>query len=117
MDRREEFNRFNVDLRAVMLKQNDRSVYGEVIDFSRNGLKLVFDEFNQRKNSSINIKIAKPNSTIFISANGRVAWKRNVGGKCEVGLKLCNLPREAKAEILDYAYKNWRKKNSPPKKS
>lgn len=112
-NRREEFNRFSVSLKAELRKLNNENACGEVRDFSRNGLKLAFDEFDYGINSNIDLKIEEPTTKSLVPARGRVAWKRNVQGKFEVGIELTDLPQDERAEILDRAYKDWRRKNFP----
>ena len=108
MERRKEL-RFPVSLKIGATATNKRSILGLIKDFSRDGLKAVFDVFESGTESFINIKIQKPNQDVFVPACAEVRWKRPLEGRWEVGFRFKDFVPQVKAEILDYCYHNWLK--------
>jgi c-di-GMP-binding flagellar brake protein YcgR len=108
MERRKEM-RFPALLKVGAVRQNKDSILGLIKDFSRSGLRAVFDNFESEPNSYTNIKIQNPDEDVFFSANAEVRWKRPTEGRWEVGFRFKDFVPQAKAEILEYAYKKWLK--------
>lgn len=101
------FPRYSINLQ-VEAKDGKESDLGTISDFSRQGAKVCFEKFDFEPNSSIELKIQRPNKDVFIPAMGQVMWKRIIGGnKCEAGIKLLDFPSEVKIEILECAYREW----------
>ena len=82
-------------------------IFGLIKDFSRDGLRVVFDKFESEPDSQVNIKVQRPNKDLFVPASVQVRWKRFVGDKWEVGFRIRDFVAQAKAEILEYGYKSW----------
>ena len=108
MERRKEL-RFPASLKVAAVRQNKESALGLIKDFSRSGLRAVFDNFDPKPDSCTDIKIQSPKEEVFIPANVEIRWKRPAEGRWEVGLRLKDFVPQAKAEILEYAYQNWLK--------
>ena len=106
MERRREM-RFPVSLKVAAREKNKQSILGLTKDFSRHGLRAVFDNFESEPDSSVELKIQKPNEDVFIPAIAEVRWKRPIEGKWEVGLRFKDFISQVKVEILDYAYYVW----------
>lgn len=106
-ERRQEPMRFNINLKAELLKLNNDSLSAEVRDISRNGLRLVCDKFDYDINSRVNMRIEEPDTDSLIMLAARVIWKKDIDGKSEAGLKLINIPPESLASLLGYAYNKW----------
>jgi len=105
-DRRKEL-RFPISLKVGAREKNRSSIFGSTTDFSRSGLRVVFDEFESEPNSFIDLKIQRPDKDIFVPASAEVIWKRPILGKWEVGFRIKDFVPEAKAEILEYSYNRW----------
>lgn len=102
---RRRYLRFPVSL---MVQTRDKEkTYGLTKDFSRGGLKAIFDEFNFDIKSFVDLEIQRPNKDIYIPTKVEVVWKRFIEGKWQVGLSLKEFPAWVKAEILEYGYNNW----------
>jgi len=99
--------RFPTPLMVQARDKNKENVWGLIKDFSRGGLKVVFDEFDFDTKSFINLEIQRPNENIYIPASVEVIWKRFIEGKWEVGLSLKEFPAQVKAEILEHGYNKW----------
>jgi len=110
MERR-KFMRFPVELKIETGKEDSRNNPGLTKNFSHDGLRGVFEEFDFVLNSPLRLKIQIPNSDIFIPASAEPAWKRLLDGKWNVGFRLKEFPPARKAEILEYGYNNWIKEN------
>ena len=108
VDRRKE-RRFAVSLRCSAREGNRNSIVGSIKDFSRDGLRAVFDGFGTEPDSYVNLKIQEPNQHIFIPACAEVRWKRPVEDRWEVGLRFRDFVPQIKAEILEHAYNIWLK--------
>ena len=104
---RRRFMRFNTSLKVEIKNANNESLLGKIQDFSRQGLKVIFDNFNFKKNSYVDLRIQQPGNETFIPASAMVVWERSNQGKCEAGLEIKQMSPEEKSEVLEYGYKNW----------
>jgi len=108
MERR-KFMRFPVSLKVEAIKKNKESLFGLIRDFSREGLRVIFDNFDFKSNSYVDFKIQRPDTEVFVPASVEVIWKRPVEGRWETGLRFKEFPPRVKAEILEFGYKKWLK--------
>lgn len=99
-----KFLRFAVPLRIELSGENIR---GFTKDFSREGLKAVFNHFPFDASSHIKFKVQKPNEDVYIPVSGEVMWKKVAEKRCEVGIRLRNFPPGLKAKILEHGYHAW----------
>ena len=106
MEKRQEI-RFPVTLKINRKENNQECLEGTIKDFSRNGLRAIFDNFESKSGSYLDIEIERPNTDVFTPAKAEFIWKRPAGGKWEVGFRLKEFIPLAKAEILENAYENW----------
>ena len=110
VDRRKEM-RFPISLRCAAREEREGSIIGLIKDFSRDGLRAVFDDFKTALDSCVNLKIQKPNQDIFFPACAEVRWKKPVEERWEVGFRFRDFIPQVKAEILEHAYNIWLKDN------
>ena len=103
---RRKFIRFLITLNVKAKKEKEES-FGLVKDFSRKGLRAVFDDFNFDINSYVELELQRLSRDMFIPATAEVIWKRPIKGKWEVGFRLKEFLPQAKAEILDLCYRGW----------
>ena len=106
MERR-KFLRFPVSLKVEAANGNRTANPGLTKDFSREGLRAVFDDFDFNIESLLELKIQRPNKEIFVPAGVEVRWRRPFEGKWEAGFRLRDFPSQIKAEILEYGYHKW----------
>ena len=90
--------------------QRKKSALGIIRDFSRDGIKAIFDNFNLDSGSQIDLKIHNPQEDAYFPATAEVKWRKSLNGKFEVGLKFRDFVPQVKADILEYCYRNWLKK-------
>ncbi|HEC69300.1 MAG TPA: PilZ domain-containing protein [Candidatus Omnitrophica bacterium] len=116
MEERRKFIRFDIPLKAeVVIKANIDSLQeGVTKDFSREGLRLILHNFSLGEEADIKLKIYIPGRKEPVEVKGQVAWSRANDANWEVGIKIKEIDKEAKSEILDYVYKAWREKLNRP---
>jgi PilZ domain len=88
---------------------NHQALFGSIKDFSRKGMKVILDSPIPNDQTDIQIEIQRPDYNEQILATAFVVWEKASEGKCEVGLKFKSIPVQAKADLLDYGYKEWLK--------
>ncbi|MFH1578295.1 MAG: PilZ domain-containing protein [Candidatus Omnitrophota bacterium] len=102
-----KFLRFLTPLKVKAGSDDKEMQLGVIKDFSRDGLRAVFDNFEFEPYSSVALRIQSPSAEGFNRATAEVRWKKLAEGGCEVGLKLTDFLPSLKAEILDYGYDKW----------
>jgi len=102
---RRKFTRYKCLLPAEVLKAKgeDKIVKRTTIhDFSRGGLKLVFNFIELDPGSNIDLEVYVPEKGLRTSLKAEIAWKKFGDNKMEVGLKIINIEEEAQNEILSW---------------
>ncbi|OQX79546.1 MAG: hypothetical protein B6D56_06850 [Candidatus Omnitrophica bacterium 4484_70.1] len=113
VEEKRKFKRFEVSLPVeVEEKESNLLLKGEVKELSREGLKLNLPGFNPDINSEIVVKIKRPNKKTFVPLLGEVVWKKSTGERWEMGIKIKEMDKTVKMEILEFAYESWLKKFS-----
>ena len=102
-----KYIRYHLPLKVEAKSEDDQSAKGIVKDFSRNGLRILFDSFDFLPPSILNLKIQRPGKEIFVPAIGEVTWKTFTSSGWEVGVRLRDFSPQVKAEILEHAYRAW----------
>ncbi len=112
MEERRRFIRFDVPLKTeVVIKAKiDSFQEGVTKDFSREGLRLILHNFALEKNADIKLRIYVPERKEPVEVKGQVVWSKANDANWEVGIKIKEIDKEAKSQILDYAYKIWRER-------
>jgi hypothetical protein len=109
---RRKYIRFPVSLRVEKYKENRVCSMGTIKDFSRDGIKAVFDDGNFDLNSYVTFGIQRPNREDIFPAVVEVMWKKQVDDKWEVGVRLNYFSSLIKSEILEQGCNNWMQTNS-----
>jgi len=99
--------RFPINL--TINRVDHQALFGKIKDFSRTGMRVILDAPILGDKPDIQIQIQRPDYNEQILASASVVWKKLSEGKCEVGLRFKNIPVQAKADFLDYSYKEWLK--------
>ena len=99
--------RFPVSLTVSSV--NHQAQFGRIKDFSRTGMRVILDTPALIDQSDIQIEIQRPDYNEQVLATVSVVWKKFFESKCEVGLSFKSIPVQAKADFLDYSYKEWLK--------
>ena len=103
-----KFIRFPVDLKVKAGKE----IAGITKDFSREGLRVIFDDFSFVLDSALKLEIQSPDSDVPIPLVAKPLWKRLLDGKWNVGFMFAELAPAKKAEILEYGYRKWVKEKT-----
>lgn len=110
MKERRRFIRFKIPLRiefTIDVKMG--FLYrGEMVDFSREGLRISVSSFTFHKKDSIKLKAYLPQRPTPIFFVSKIRWIKVNEERCEVGLSIEDISSVDKSEILAYAYKLWR---------
>jgi len=79
-------------------------------DFSREGMKLSIDFINLKPGSNMDLRLYCPEKKEFTSLSGEITWKKWVKGKLEVGIKIKEMDKISKSEILNWIFPRWLEK-------
>ncbi|HDH13301.1 MAG TPA: PilZ domain-containing protein [Nitrospirae bacterium] len=113
LNERRRFKRFDVSLDVTFetSMQSGEYMTGVTKNFSRSGLCFESRAFTAALKSTMELKLKLPGQDSFVSVLGDVAWKEELRDKCWIGLQLREINKEAKRQILDYAYDLWVEEN------
>ena len=109
LDEKRSFKRFDIplDVEFKISNSSDKFLTGKTINFSRTGLCLESNAIAPNIKDVTEIKIKLPEKETYTTAVCNVAWQKRVDDKFLMGIKLMAMDKEAKNEILQYAYDQW----------
>lgn len=112
MQERRRFNRFRLPIRVEFSVKTslELSQQGKIIDFSREGTRILIPSVSLSKGENIELKAYLPYRTLPISFQAQIRWIKVDKEKAELGLKITHIDPQEKSEILEYAYKLWRER-------
>jgi len=110
---RRRYIRFDIPLDVTFRPAEDRVPYssGTIKNFSRDGCCIESENLNMLLNENLELQVRHPKKDIFIAAKGDIVWKQHVNGTWLAGVRILDMDKEAKSEILDLAYDIWIEKN------
>ncbi len=73
-----------------------------VHDFSRGGCKLIVNIVTLDRGSDLELELYVPEKGLKTPLRAEIAWKKMSGDKLEVGLKIKDMKKGAKKEILKW---------------
>ena len=85
-------------------------------DISDEGLKLTISS-NLNPGSILELRLYLPEKKLSASLIGEVTWSKAVGKKFEVGLKIKEMDKKLKDEILDWVFPGWLEKQQGSKEN
>lgn len=106
-------------LPAELVDSEGRSIVTgrvKVKDFSHEGLKLSVNLARLKPGSSVDLKVYLPEKKITTSLSAEVTWDKYEGNKLELGLKIKDMDKETKAEILKWLFPSWLTREPEKKK-
>jgi hypothetical protein len=108
-DDKRKFMRFDMPLNVQMGNTADaaNSLCATTKDFSREGLSVYAHNFNYEPNDTLQLKMEVPLRQDMAELVGQVMWKKQVEGGWHAGLKFCQINKETKMDILEFAYDEW----------
>jgi c-di-GMP-binding flagellar brake protein YcgR len=109
MQERRKFLRYDIPLQIKFKTSKSEKRYsaGLTRNFSRQGLCFISEDIIPYSKCIFELSIKHPQENRHISVVGDVVWTKQVKPKCLVGIKLIEMDKEAKLDILDYAYDKW----------
>lgn len=110
---RRKFMRFDISLDVAVKtsKESGEHLAGTTKNFSRSGLCFEAEPLGLSLNDEMELELKLPGQNALIPVAGNVAWKEQSAQKCWIGIEFSDINKEAKSQILDYAYDRWVEKN------
>ena len=106
LDNKRKFPRFNFAV-DVEFRANGDSFSGMTKNVSRAGISFISQSCSVDVGSPLQFQIQNPQKESTIEACGAIAWKRQMGDECNLGLCFKDINTVDKCEILDVAYDNF----------
>lgn len=109
MKEKRMFMRFDIPLimKFRPYKQTTGYCFGMTRNFSRRGFSFEAQNCGHEPMDPLELKIEVPFKNMFISAHGDIVWKKRSDSKLIAGVELRAMDKEARSEIMDYAYSTW----------
>jgi c-di-GMP-binding flagellar brake protein YcgR len=80
-------------------------------DISREGLRLVMDaDIAFNPGVELDFVISGLQDKTSVSIHGQVVWSKPHENKFEIGLKILEMDKAAKAELLEIGFERWKEK-------
>lgn len=109
---RRKYFRFDCPLpvHLIQIEGGKRVVKKATLDeISRDGLKLISSfSFALPPGSEVNFKFNIPERQLLSRVSGEVIWSKPRGKKLEMGLKIKDMDKGPKSELMDLIYYKWR---------
>lgn len=112
-DEKRKFLRFDCSIPSEVLKLdgNRNLVEGaKVINFSSEGLRLRVNFVTPKLGSSSDLKLYLPERQLIAFLSGEIVWYKFINNKLEVGLKIKDMKKEARGEVLNWVFPKWLEK-------
>ncbi len=74
---------------------------------SREGISFISQNCSVDVDTPLQFQIQNPQEEATIEACGDIAWKRQMGAECHLGLRFKDINKVDKSDLLDIAYDNW----------
>ncbi|UCC40710.1 MAG: PilZ domain-containing protein [Candidatus Aminicenantes bacterium] len=108
-EEKREFVRFDCVLPAEIKElKGKKNLIGRatVKDFSNIGVKLTIN-FNLDPKSRMDLKVYLPEKKLTTSLSGEITWSKFADKKLEIGLKIREMDKKLKKEILEWISPGW----------
>ncbi len=99
-----------VPVQLIQTEGGKRVVKKATLDeVSREGLKLIFSfDLDLRPGSEVNFKLNIPEKQLTSRVVGEIVWCQHRGKKMEMGLKIKDMDKILRSELMDLIYAKWR---------
>ena len=114
-----KYTRAKYLLPAELIDSEGKNIFtgrAKVKDFSDEGLKLSLNFSKLKPGSTVDLKIYLPEKKIITLVSAEVTWNRYITDSLELGLKIKDIDKDAKEEILNWIFPRWLKTELAPKK-
>jgi c-di-GMP-binding flagellar brake protein YcgR len=111
---RRKFIRFEIPLDVIFKPSDNSATYSSGItkNFSRSGCCIESGSTDLSLTDNMDLQVKHPSKDFFVPASGTIVWKQQLGDdKWLLGLDILDIDKEAKSEILDFAYDIWLENN------
>ena len=103
LDNKRRFPRFNF-VEDVEFNASGVPFSGITKDVSSEGISFISQSCNVDVGSPLQFQMQDPQGESTIEACGDIAWKRQIGDECHLGLRFQFINKVDKSDILDVAY-------------
>ena len=103
LDKKRRFPRSNF-VEDVQFNASGVQFSGITKDVSREGISFISQSCNVPVGTPLQFQMQDPQEESTIDACGDIAWKRQIGGECHLGLRIKFINKVDKSDILDVAY-------------
>lgn len=113
-----KFLRFECPLPAELTELEGNHKFIDKItalDFSPEGLKLIIN-FKLNPGSSMDLKLSIPEKKISAQLSGEITWTKCTDNGLEVGLKIKEIDKELRSEIINWVFPKWLEKEQKDRK-
>ena len=109
LDDRRKYMRFDMPLNAAYRKYKDAKEYskGMANNISREGIGLISEHEDTKVHSTLELQLQNPMQDDPVAVLADVMWNQKIGNKWHAGLKIREIDKASKMEILEYAYDKW----------
>jgi len=114
-----KYTRAKYLLPAELIDSEGKNIFtgrAKVKDFSDEGLKLSLNFSKLKPGSTVDLKIYLPEKKIITLVSAEVTWNRCITDSLELGLKIKDIDKDVKEEILNWIFPRWLKTELAPKK-
>jgi c-di-GMP-binding flagellar brake protein YcgR len=110
---RRRYIRFDIPLDITFKPAEDEVPYasGTIKNFSRDGCCIESKSLDMTLKENLELRVRHPKKDVLIAATGDIVWKQCVNGTWLAGIRILEMDKEAKSEIMDFAYDIWMEKN------
>jgi hypothetical protein len=119
MEERRKDKRYKCLLPAHVIEAEGKERFVQrttVHDFSHGGLKLVVNIVTLDPGSDVGLEVYVPEKGLKTLVNAEIAWKKMAEDKLEIGLKIKDMKKGEKKEILDWIAPVGAETKKKPKK-
>jgi hypothetical protein len=111
-DENRKYLRFEclVPVENIKFGEGDAPTKDAVLDsVSRDGLHIILDlDFSLSPGHDVDFDIEIPDKKVDSKVSGEVMWTRPKGDRLEVGIRIKNMSKVTKSELLELGYDRWR---------
>ncbi|MBI4849344.1 MAG: PilZ domain-containing protein [Nitrospirae bacterium] len=101
--------RFEVPLDVILPSTGNGGGHstGVIKNFSREGCCIESNNLDSQLDETMEFRIRLPKKDLYTYVVGDVIWKQPLNNRCLTGIKFREIDKEAKIDILDFAYDTW----------
>ena len=106
LDNRRKFPRFNIVV-DVEFRANGNSFSGMTKNVSRDGISFISQGCSVDVGTPLQFQMKNTQEDATIEACAEIAWKKQMGDECHLGLRYKEINKVDKSDLLNVAYDNW----------